>query len=153
MTAFFLKAQHSSPTLPASLPSGWATERSCFLSHCAIWPPSPRRTWRTGPQDLLALQGGREPLSLCPWNWLAAQLAGAPWLTPESPGSGRLLGILIGLTLNTKHRALLFLPGAQSASGRGCCLSQCNPNLSVDVCNIYCLGLEKNGKKLPLVSQ
>lgn len=27
-------------------------------------------------------------------------------------------------------------------------LSQYNPNLSIDLCNVYCSGLEKNGKLL-----
>lgn len=82
-----------------------------------------RPSWRSS--------GVGKPHSLCPRNWLAAQPGRCPWLTPESPSSGGLLGILVGLTLNTKHWALLFLPGAQSAAGGGCCLSQCNPNLSV----------------------
>lgn len=43
-TAFFLKAQHSSLTLPFFSPSGWVMELPSFpeqelSTHCAIWPP------------------------------------------------------------------------------------------------------------------
>lgn len=79
--------------------------------------------------------------------WLAGQPSRYPLAEREkTPSSARLLGILVGLTLINKAWALFFLPGAQSTSRRGCCLSQYNPNLSIDLCNIYCSGLEKNGK-------
>lgn len=64
----------------------------------------------------------------------------------NAPSSAGVLGILVGLTLKAKPWALFFLPGAQSTCGRGYCLSQYNPNLSIDLCNTHCSGLEKNGK-------
>lgn len=104
-----------------------------------------RTSWCSG--------GLREPsLPLSLELWLAAQPCRYPLAELGKPKFYRVTGILVGLTLKTKPWALFFLPGAQSTSGRGCCVSQCNPNLSVDLCNIYCSGLEKNGK-LPLVSQ
>lgn len=132
MTAFFLKAQHSPLTLPAPLPL-WLGHGAILFSQslCNMASQSQEDCGERALRPSWRSSGVGKPHSLCPRNWLAAQPGRCPWLTPESPSSGGLLGILVGLTLNTKHWALLFLPGAQSAAGRGCCLSQCNPNLSV----------------------
>lgn len=146
LTAFFSQAQHSSLTLRSSplwLGHG-AILFSQSLCNMAFQSQEDVESWPSEPPGALEGEGSHSPSVLGTGGLLG--LAGVPWLTPENPRSGASLGVLVGLTLNTKHWALLFLPGAQSTSGRGCCLSQCNPNLSVDVCNISCFGLEKKWK-------
>lgn len=99
-----------------------------------------RTSWCSG--------GLREPfLPLSLGLWLAGQPCRYPLAEREkAPSSAGLLGILVGLTLKTKLSALFFLPLMLKALLGEVAVSQYNPNLSVDLCNIYCSGLEKNGK-------
>lgn len=98
------------------------------------------------PLELPGSGGLREPfLPLSLELWLAAQPCRYPLAEREkAPISVGLLGILVGLTL-------FFAPCFSEPLWERL-LSQCILNLSVDLCNIHCSGLEKNGK-LPLVSQ
>lgn len=154
ITAFFFKSTTLLFNSPAPLSSGWVMGLPYFLE----------QEFSVTVQYGLLVPGGRggELALRTPWCfgvltepslllssglWLAGQPSRYPLAKREkTPSSTGLLGILVGLTLINKLWALFFLPGAQSTSRRGCCLSQYNPNLSIDLCNIYCSGLEKNGK-------
>lgn len=105
--------------------------------------------------------GGLREFSLHPRDsgWLVslARYSLAEW--ENAPSSAGLLGILVGLTLKATILGIVFVFVFFSSlvlrAPVGKLLSQYNPSLSVDLCNIYCSGLEPmeihTGKKSPFL--
>lgn len=153
ITAFFLKAQHFSLTLLFFSPSGCIMELPSFpelelSTHCAIWPPgsqeSLKENWLSEPPG--APEGFGNPLpppppilgTLAGWSVVLAGIARPMGECPDFCSTAWCSCRADTKSLNPGH---YFLPGAQSTCGE-VAVSQYNPNLSVDLCNIYCLGLE-----------
>lgn len=154
ITAFFLKAQHSSLTLPAPLPSwlGHAVtlfSRTKVLSHCAIWPLGSQEgleeNWLLQPSGALAGLGNH--LSLCPWDygWILS-LAVFLGRMGECPKFCRTTWYFCRADTKSQTLGIVFFFPVLRAPVGDVAISQYNPNLSVDLCNIYCFGLQKNAK-------
>lgn len=159
ITAFFLKAQHSSLTLPFFSPSGRVMELPNFpeqelSTHCAIWPPGSQESLKQN--RLSEPPGAPEGLGNSP-SVLGTLAGWSAWQVFHGRVGGcsevcRTTWCSCRADTKSQTPGHYFLPGAQSTCGE-VAVSQYNPNLSVDLCNIDCPGLEpmeiSTGKKPP----
>lgn len=151
LTAFFLKAQHSAPR---SSPLWLGHQEIRFLSHCAIWLPVPGGCGGLGLRTSWCSRGVGEPLSLWPWNWLAAQPRRCPVADPGKPMFWRITGH--SCRADTKHQTsgIAFSPWCSERLWERWLSLSVQSKLVCRRVQYLLFGVgEKWKKKLPLVSQ